>query len=327
MSFRGRVAVVGARRRRQGTGEFIARELAGLGCEVVAVVGTSAATVDEARAALRERHGLDCRGYTRLAELLEREDVDAVAICSPPEAHLEQLEQAAAAGCHVLCEKPLFWSDALLGPDGAALARARAEAVADALAAAGRTLAVGAQWPFTLEAFRALHPGTYGPGRPVERFAMWLAPASRGRTMVVDSASHPLSMLQALVGRGEIEAIRVVEQDPEGLVLRWVHRAASGPVEAELTLRRSETIPRPAGYAINGARACRRVNLPDYAISFVAEGATNQASVPVRDPLAASVAAFVQRAAGGEPPDRAAVSDGMAHLQALVAATARGEDA
>lgn len=49
----------------------------------------------------------DCgaRVYDRLDTLLD--DVDAVYVCSPPMAHREQVEAAAAAGKHVYLEKPI----------------------------------------------------------------------------------------------------------------------------------------------------------------------------------------------------------------------------
>jgi myo-inositol 2-dehydrogenase/D-chiro-inositol 1-dehydrogenase len=40
-------------------------------------------------------------------QMLARDDVDAVLICSPPGAHAEQIARAACAGKHVFCEKPL----------------------------------------------------------------------------------------------------------------------------------------------------------------------------------------------------------------------------
>ncbi len=45
--------------------------------------------------------------YTQLSELLAREDVDAVDICTPPWTHAVLAIEAAEAGKHILCEKPI----------------------------------------------------------------------------------------------------------------------------------------------------------------------------------------------------------------------------
>jgi len=44
--------------------------------------------------------------YTDFAELLSREQIDAVDIATRPYSHLELVRQSAAAGKHVLCQKP-----------------------------------------------------------------------------------------------------------------------------------------------------------------------------------------------------------------------------
>ncbi|MFQ5937562.1 MAG: Gfo/Idh/MocA family oxidoreductase, partial [Acidiferrobacterales bacterium] len=114
------MAIVGARRRRQGTGEYIAREFARCGCDIRAIVGTTEQSIELARAALRQRYGIHCRGFTSLAALLDAASIDIVAICSPSYAHRAQLDVAAEAGCHVFCEKPLWWDDALTSHTAAA---------------------------------------------------------------------------------------------------------------------------------------------------------------------------------------------------------------
>ena len=43
----------------------------------------------------------------RFDEALQRQDIDAVLICSPHKFHAEQIVAAAGAGKHVFCEKPL----------------------------------------------------------------------------------------------------------------------------------------------------------------------------------------------------------------------------
>jgi len=50
------------------------------------------------------------KAYTREADLLADPDVDAVYIASPVHCHLKQIQLAAAAGKHILCEKPLTMS-------------------------------------------------------------------------------------------------------------------------------------------------------------------------------------------------------------------------
>lgn len=52
------------------------------------------------------------KGYTSVEELLADSNVDAVYIASPVFAHLEQVKLAAAAGKHILLEKPLGRSTA-----------------------------------------------------------------------------------------------------------------------------------------------------------------------------------------------------------------------
>jgi predicted dehydrogenase len=72
------------------------------GVEVVALCGRRR----ERAEALAQRFAVP-RVYTDARDLLAREEVDAVAICTPNAAHHEQALLALAAGKHVLCEKPL----------------------------------------------------------------------------------------------------------------------------------------------------------------------------------------------------------------------------
>jgi predicted dehydrogenase len=47
------------------------------------------------------------RFYTRLDDMLAKEKLDFVDICTPPHTHAEYVLTCAAAGVHVICEKPL----------------------------------------------------------------------------------------------------------------------------------------------------------------------------------------------------------------------------
>jgi predicted dehydrogenase len=75
------------------------------GLETTAVCSRNEST---ARAAA-EREGIAV-WTTDPAALVEREDVDLVAVATPPYLHLEHVRLALAAGKHVLCEKPFAMS-------------------------------------------------------------------------------------------------------------------------------------------------------------------------------------------------------------------------
>jgi predicted dehydrogenase len=47
------------------------------------------------------------RSYTDLSDMLKREDLKVVDICTPPQMHAQMAIQAMEAGCHVLLEKPM----------------------------------------------------------------------------------------------------------------------------------------------------------------------------------------------------------------------------
>lgn len=70
--------------------------------ELVAVSDLSQARLDEIRA----KHGVTA-GYTDYHELLARDDIEAVGIAVPIDMHYQVVMDAARAGKHVLCEKPI----------------------------------------------------------------------------------------------------------------------------------------------------------------------------------------------------------------------------
>ena len=54
-----------------------------------------------------EAAGEGCRAYTTLQDALRHEKIDLVDVCTPTHTHEAFVVEAAKAGCHVLCEKPV----------------------------------------------------------------------------------------------------------------------------------------------------------------------------------------------------------------------------
>lgn len=268
-----KIIIVGARRRRQGIGEFLANAFVEAGAEIVAVVGTSPETAALAQANLIEQFGIQCTAYDSLAIALAKESADIVAICTPFEAHLQQLELVLAAGINCLCEKPVVWG---MGSKNIAQTRQ----IVDGFIDKNLYLSLVTQWPYTLPTFYELFPRE--KNKTVATFEMTLSPIRPGPDMVLDAAPHLLSMLYELVGHGEIQASASSFSDDEHeLAMSFKYKHKTGITAVKFRAAVCEQIPRPASYSINGHSVSREIELPDYSIWF--EG--NDRRVPAIDPL------------------------------------------
>ena len=108
----------------------------------------------------RERFGIDGM-YSDWTDMLAKEDLDAVSVCTPNKLHEQPTIDALNAGCHVLCEKPLAHS------------AAAGERMLAAARDTGQKLVIGFQYryhPRTQFLRRAFDDGEFGqhPVRPRE---------------------------------------------------------------------------------------------------------------------------------------------------------------
>jgi predicted dehydrogenase len=258
-------------------------------------------------------HGIAPEPYVNLNAMLEAESLDALAILSPSRTHETYLEASARAGLHALCEKPFVWG----GDDLVA----RTRACVSAFRERGLLLVENCQWPYSMDAFRALHPDWSGPA---SRFSMHLAPASSGEEMLGDCLPHPLSLLQALAQAPDarVENIQYerVDSDASQLRVQFDYRAGAQTIAASIELETTQEAPRRAGYAIDGLEAERLVELPSYALQLSA----GKRQVALPDPLTGLVRDFVAELAaldrGEKPSDPAPIEQRMALMAALVAA-------
>lgn len=130
--------------------------------EVVAVADMVSATAKQAAADFDVP-----RWYDSLEELVNDPAVEAVTVCTWPGAHASAVVAAAAAGKHVLCEKPI------------AASLADADRMVEAADAAGVTFAMGYQHRFGVELpllRRLLDAGVVG--RPMGMTQVGVSPSS-----------------------------------------------------------------------------------------------------------------------------------------------------
>ena len=195
-----------------GVGNISRRHFNALGrmrdhAEIVAVCDV---VEDRARSVARE---LGAVGYTSSHQMLATERLDAIYVCLPPDAHVDQELTAAARGIHLFVEKPL------------PLDIEKAEAIARNVRRAGIVTAVGFHWRY-LSHVRGLRDtlatecvgmatGSFMnllPGTP------WWRVASRSGGQVVEQAVHVFDMARFLLGDAETVhanyARRVMQDEP-----------------------------------------------------------------------------------------------------------------
>lgn len=195
-----------------GTGNISRRHFGALAkltdqAEVVAVCDL----IEDRAAAAAEPVG--AHAYTSPHEMFSRETLDAVYICVPPDAHVDQELLCAEKGIHFFVEKPL------------PLDMAKAEQIAKAVRASGIVTAVGYQWRHfsqTQYLRQQLKGDRVGmalgyflnllPGSP------WWRVKSRSGGQVVEQAIHIFDTARYLLG--EVEqvyasyALRALHDEP-----------------------------------------------------------------------------------------------------------------
>lgn len=281
-----RIAVIGARRARNGTGPFLARQAAGLGAKIVAVVGTRPESARHAAEALAA-DGMRVAAFTEADDLFSEAAPSVVLIASPVETHRQWLHAALEAHVHVLCEKPL-----------AAGCVPETTGLVHEFAAAGLVLSENCQWPFVLPAFRQLHPGF--DLQRARSFRMLMAPPQRGLERWSEVLSHPLSLLQAIApGPAELSEIRFAERDPDAADARLDFRfkTHAADLACEVVAEDLGRSPRPAEFAFDEALCRRRISRKDYRMRFESEvpaPGKRARSAQIGDPMEACVEEFLR---------------------------------
>ena len=305
-----KIGIVGAARRHQGTGPYIARTFANLGHEICAIVGTSEDSKAEAVANLSNQYGINPQGYTSAGKMIEQHCLDILVIASPPETHLPYLELGAKKKLHIFCEKPFWWSENV--KKELASYQKTIQAVIDQSKANQRLIHLNTQWPYTLKDFIHLHPNAIIYNK-INQFAMHLSPQSQGAEMLVDAASHGLSMLYQLVGAGELNKIEI-KRSSYATLINFDYDHQRGCTKTTLGFIQSDETPKPASYQINGYEVKRTVSLPEYQIQLQSD----QQTISIQDPLEASIRDFLASLDAGLQSDEDSLMLGARHLYQLI---------
>ena len=273
-----KVALVGARRKRNGIGHYIGNFFQRNGWQVVALLGTSVKSAASAATDL-ERFGINAHPYTDFDKMIGDQSPDAVVIASPSETHCDYLFKALGAGTHIFCEKPFIIDEA----------RRAQEVLRDIFALADDqqvTIAMNSQWPFSLPYYDELC-GTLDHHN-IKRFDMSLFPICSGSEMIIESVPHVLSVLYCKCGPGEIKKISI-KPLKERMNVHFEYQTDSNLCAVHIHLTQAALPPRDFSFGFNDRIAHRSLDLENYQIYFNHA----QKTLKIADPLDLSVQDFI----------------------------------
>ncbi|EXG80654.1 Gfo/Idh/MocA family protein [Cryptosporangium arvum] len=275
-------------------------------------------------AALSRRPDVELR-VAELDELLAWAP-HGVVICAENHRHRELTERAAAAGVHVLCEKPL------------ATNVADAVAMIDACERAGVHLATAYPVRFhpALAALRAGRPGRLYSAVGVNTGIApggWFADTASGGGAILDHTVHLADLLTALVDAPPVEvyaqANRIVAGaggDAETGGLLVVTHADGFVASIDCSWSEPSGFPRWGGLSLTLHGSGGSVHFDPFADELTGYDATRTASAPYLDLDALLLADFVDAIRERRPPDRTALrSLAVAEAASTSAATGRPE--
>lgn len=168
-------------------------------------------------------------------ELVARDDVEVVSVCTPPDSHAEMTIAALEAGKHVVCEKPLAIAlgEAEAMAAAAAAARAKNPQLVDAVHHEMRYFPsrrvlrdlVGSGYLGEVRYLIQTVPVDYGVNPGMEPYwNTWVARKEQGGGFLTGMFSHEIDLLRYAVGNLHEVYGTVSIAVPEKPVLAWDYR-------------------------------------------------------------------------------------------------------
>jgi len=257
------------------------------------------------------------RAAGSVKELIDRDKIDAVSICSPPSAHLDNCAPFLEAGVHVLCEKPLEVN---------AVRAAKLAALAKRSNSLFMTAFCHRFHPPVIEARRLIREGVLG--QPVlfrNIFGGWFALKGNHRMnrklsgggCLVDHACHSVDLFRFLAGEPtavQAVAANVAQKVPIedfGLMHLSVRDKVFGEITASYSLKVCENLVEWYGTKGTAVIGYGGDDLPD--LRYKAEGAEKWTVVDCRrhpDRFTGEIRHFLECVRLGRRPS-VTVEDGL----------------
>jgi predicted dehydrogenase len=276
-----KIAVLGA----GNIGRFHIREFISAGAEPVAVLGKTEDSARKKVQSLNSEFGLKLKAYSDLGQLIKKEDIDAVSICTPPILHAGQADACLKAGLNVICEKPFV-------QDGFANNYPRARQLADLAKNNRKVLTVNTQWPAMLEQLAKQFKLT-----DLKSFSVFSQPGEKDANMLPDHLPHANSMLLKLIFGGKAENIVFKQGSNRDIQINFDFVHAKGSCEVTYRFKFKADRPRKLKFTFNGREFTREID-ENYRQRLI----SGSERLDIEDPLKVSISRFILAVRGlGKP--------------------------
>lgn len=258
------VAILGA----GGIGKFHAREFYSLGCNILAILGTSQESAKKSAETLLTNFGIKATPHWNIDSLLS-EKIDVASICTPLQTHYFLTKKCLERKVHVLCEKPF-----VVDTD-------QAEELFNLSKKVGKKLAVNTQWPTVLEFLKY--------DKDISSLEIRMDSGVKGIKILEEYIPHQNSLLIKLCGIRTAKNIRFAKKNEESLEIDFEYVTNFKVCKVKYLMDFKEERPRSISFKINKKEFARNV-IQNYQQQIISEGK----EVYSGDPLNLSIKNFIE---------------------------------
>jgi hypothetical protein len=272
-----KIAILGA----GNIGKYHVREFMGLGADVVAILGSTKESSIKTAQILKEKFNVKVTPYYALEELLKKEQLNAVSICTPPEMHENQIESCLMANLHVMCEKPLIQSNG----NNYEIAK-KLFNLADNK---NKILTINTQWASIIN-----YLGQYDELKNPKRISIHMEPGKKGIEMLRDHLPHTNSILTRIIPNGKAEEIDFPLKTDKAITIRFKYKKEGKICDVIYDFKFKKDRPRQIIFSLN-KKTFRREIGKGYEQRFVCNDGSR---FEIKDPLTISIDKFLRASEG-----------------------------
>ncbi len=287
-------AIIGARRKREGTGFFLINFFLEYGCELVAVLGTSKRSNKKTAENIKNKYNINVKTYLSFSNLLKYSNPNIIVISSPKETHYKFIIKSIRSTKHVFCEKPLFWKNQEYNINY------YIENIKYIKKINKKSLIhISNQWPYTIDSFINIVQEKKSKFKINKYFEFMLTSKNKNKINYIDSLieslPHFISIIEKINGIGMFSQIKYTllkSKNFSKLIVTSNFYNKFCNIKTKFIIAYSNQYPRPAYISIDSNKVERIVeDQKNYNINFKFKNKY----FPIQDPMLNSVSNFLNK--------------------------------